>query len=256
MRAALGASISPSTTTASSSRFMQCQRSAKNSAWLNPQHTTSRTISRAAGRGWQGSAASSTLHCSTVAACLCRVTSFGGRCHARDSGRGGGACARWRGGRWLKCNCGCASLPGVALLLLLIDKPAQVLVTHVLQLRVAEGRQDVLKDAGVVAFARVAEIPLLNELRDKTFANELGECRFWMGRMQDVVDGRPVGGACADHLVGESARLVLVRQFRDGSKSHGLARPILIEGHVPDLAVDVDVSDGSLECWGVRAGCQ
>src|ERR1035437_971511 len=147
-------------------------------------------------------------------------------------------------------------LPGVALLLLLINEPAQVLVTHVLQLRVAERRQDVLEDACVVPSARVAQIPLLHELWYEAFIDELGECGLWVGWMQDVVDGLPVRGAGADHLVGERAHLVLVRQFRYGPKSHGLARPILIEGHVPDLAVDVDVSDWSLGLWGVRAGCQ
>src|ERR1035437_9358761 len=147
-------------------------------------------------------------------------------------------------------------LPGVALLLFLIDEPAQVLVAYVLQLRVAERRQDVLEDACVVAFARVAEIPLLNELRQEAFVDELGERGFWVGRMQDVVDGRPVGGACADHLVGEPAHLVLLRQFRYGSKSHGLARPILIEWQVAHLAVRPDVADGSLEWWGVRADRQ
>src|ERR1035437_228298 len=147
-------------------------------------------------------------------------------------------------------------LPGVALLLFLIDEPAQVLVTHVLQLRVAERRQDVLKDARVMTFARVAQTALFHELREEAFIDELGECGLWVGWMQDVVDGLPVRGAGADHFVGEPARLVLIRQFRYGPKSHGLARPILIEGHVPDLAVDVDVSDWSLGLWGVRAGCQ
>ena len=104
--------------------------------------------------------------------------------------------------------------------------------------------------------ARVAQTALFHELREEAFIDELGECGLWVGWMQDVVDGRPVGGACADHFVGEPARLVLVRQFRDRSKSHGLARPILIKGDVPDLAVDVDVSDGSLGLWVVRAGCQ
>src|ERR1019366_7787430 len=172
MRAALGANISPSATMASSSRFRRRQRRPRNSAWLNPQQITSRAISRAAGRGWQGSAASSTLHCSTVAACLCRVTSFGGKIMPR-AGFG-------PGGWWVRS----------------------------------------------------------------------------MGWRQDLVDGRPVRGASAHHLVGEPARLVLVRQFRYGPKSHGLARPILIEGDVPDLAVDVNVSDWSLGLWGVRAGCQ
>src|ERR1019366_3470207 len=45
-------------------------------------------------------------------------------------------------------------------------------------------------------------------------------------------------------------------QFRDGSKSHGLARTILIEGDEPDVAVGADVSDGSLEWWGVGGGRQ
>src|ERR1035437_10572838 len=91
-------------------------------------------------------------------------------------------------------------LPGVALLLLLINEPPQVLVAHVLQLRVAERRQDVLKDARVETFARVAQTALLHELWYEAFIDELGECGLWVGWMQDVVDGLPVRGAIYDKI--------------------------------------------------------